>query len=128
MADAEVPEQWKRDPAAPLPAVGDYVLPPVYPDEDARMEALNAYRLMDTTENDSVLNAITAEVARELGVDIALVSLVFEEHQAFQSRQGLDAVCCLVSPCVRVFFKFAHPLFVWLCLWLCLFVYGGGSD
>lgn len=64
--------------------------PPIPPFEAARLDALRELAVLDTA-TDEALDEITAFLARQLDVPIALVSLVDEHRQWFKSRHGLDA-------------------------------------
>jgi diguanylate cyclase (GGDEF)-like protein len=63
---------------------------PIPVDDQARVEALREYGILDTEAEES-FDRITRLVARVLDVPIALVSLVDLERQWFKSRVGLDA-------------------------------------
>lgn len=58
--------------------------------ESARLEALRAYRLLDT-QSEQPFDDIVKEVARLLNMPIALVSLVDDERQWFKAKVGIDA-------------------------------------
>lgn len=68
----------------------DPSLPPVLPNESARLAALRALCVLDTTP-DSELDVITRLAADRFDAAIALVSLVDADRQWFKSRQGLAA-------------------------------------
>ena len=59
-------------------------------DEDLRLEKLRLYEILDTPSEEA-FDRITRIVARTLGVEIALVSLIDADRQWFKSRHGLDA-------------------------------------
>jgi diguanylate cyclase (GGDEF)-like protein len=62
-----------------------------YPkDEEARVAALQKYRVLDTPP-DEAFDRLTRVAALATGVPIALVSLVDRDRQWFKSRFGLDA-------------------------------------
>ncbi|MDJ0975584.1 MAG: ATP-binding protein [Planctomycetota bacterium] len=61
-----------------------------HPSEDARLQALNAYRILDTPPEEAFDN-ITALCAELLDAPIVLISLVDDHRQWFKSRVGLDA-------------------------------------
>ncbi len=58
--------------------------------EDARLEALRGYAVLDTPP-EPAFDALTRLVAHILGVPIALVSLVDADRQWFKARYGLEA-------------------------------------
>jgi len=58
-------------------------------DEEARLEALRAYEILDTS-SDAAFDALTRLAAHVLNTPIALVSLVDERRQWFKSRVGLE--------------------------------------
>ncbi len=58
--------------------------------EARRLEALRAYRILDTPR-EVQFDALTELTAEILEVPIALISLVDEDRQWFKSRHGLDA-------------------------------------
>ena len=66
------------------------LIPPLPPDEVARLTALRATGLLDTDPEER-FDRITRTVARLFGVPIVLVSLVDECRQWFKSRIGLEA-------------------------------------
>lgn len=68
----------------------DPSLPPVLPDEPARLAALRDLGVLDTAP-DRELDVITRLAADRFDAAIALVSLVDAERQWFKSRHGLDA-------------------------------------
>ncbi len=68
----------------------DPSLPPVLPDEPARLAALRDLDVLDTAP-DAELDVITRIAADRFDTAIALVSLVDEGRQWFKSRHGLDA-------------------------------------
>jgi diguanylate cyclase (GGDEF)-like protein len=59
-------------------------------DEDARLAALHALQLLDTTAEDR-FDRVTRVACRTFGVPVALVSLVDGHRQWFKSRVGLGA-------------------------------------
>lgn len=63
---------------------------PIPQNDTARIDALNAYDVLDTPKEMS-FDALTRLAARIFGVPIALVSLVDEDRQWFKSAHGLDA-------------------------------------
>lgn len=65
--------------------------PGIPANEAERLEALEAYRVMDTPPEDA-FDDLTALAAWSLDVPIALVSLVDADRQWFKSRYGLDAL------------------------------------
>jgi two-component system, sensor histidine kinase len=64
--------------------------PPLPSDEDQRLAALYALKILDTAPEER-FDRITRIAQQVFGVSIALVSLVDHERQWFKSRQGLDA-------------------------------------
>jgi hypothetical protein len=64
--------------------------PPLLPDEAARLAALRAYDVLDTTAEAS-FDAITELVGLQLDAPIVLISLIDADRQWFKSRRGLDA-------------------------------------
>ncbi len=68
--------RWER---APMPA-----------DEDKRLRALQALKLLDTPEEER-FDRITRLAAQMFNVPIALISLVDAQRQWFKSRAGLEA-------------------------------------
>jgi PAS domain S-box-containing protein len=68
----------------------DPSLPPVLPDETARLAALHDLGVLDTAA-DSELDVITRLAADRFDTAIALVSLVDVDRQWFKSRHGLEA-------------------------------------
>lgn len=63
---------------------------PKPPQESARLAALHAYQLLDTSP-EAAFDDITQLVARLCDVPIALVSLVDTDRQWFKSRVGLES-------------------------------------
>lgn len=63
--------------------------PTVAPREQARLEALQGYRILDT-EAEQAYDDITLLAAQLCDVPIALISLVDAERQWFKSRVGVD--------------------------------------
>ena len=63
---------------------------PIPENENARLEKLNLYRILDTPPEEA-FDRITRIVAETIGVPIALVSLVDSERQWFKSKYGLEA-------------------------------------
>lgn len=61
---------------------------PLPDDEDLRLQALHALRILDTEEEER-FDRLTREACRRLGAAFALVSLVDADRQWFKSRQGL---------------------------------------
>ena len=59
-------------------------------DETERLAKLRRYRILDTPP-EAAFDRITRIVAKTIGVEIALVSLVDEARQWFKSRYGVDA-------------------------------------
>ena len=68
----------------------DPSLPPVLPDETARLAALHDLGVLDTAA-DPELDVITRLAADRFDTAIALVSLVDADRQWFKSRHGLEA-------------------------------------
>lgn len=68
----------------------DPSLPPVLPDEPARLAALHELGVLDTAA-DPELDVITRLAADRFDTAIALVSLVDVDRQWFKSRHGLEA-------------------------------------
>lgn len=68
----------------------DPSLPPVLPNEPARLSALRDLGVLDTAP-DAELDVITRLAADRFDTAIALVSLVDAERQWFKSRHGLEA-------------------------------------
>jgi GAF domain-containing protein len=64
--------------------------PTAAPREQARLEALQGYRVLDT-DAEQAYDDITLLAAELCDVPIALISLVDAERQWFKSRVGLDA-------------------------------------
>jgi len=64
--------------------------PKLPPDEQHRLQALRALKVLDT-EPTEAFDRITKLAQKSFDVPIALVSLVDEDRQWFKSRQGLDA-------------------------------------
>ncbi|MDY7227100.1 ATP-binding protein [Hyalangium rubrum] len=58
--------------------------------EEARLEALRSYEVLDT-EPEASLDGITRLAAQLCGTPIALISLLDEDRQWFKSRVGLEA-------------------------------------
>ena len=83
-----MPKNTTLDPIAMLQP--DPSLPPVLPDEPARLAALHELGVLDTAA-DRELDVITRLAADRFDTAIALVSLVDVDRQWFKSRHGLDA-------------------------------------
>ncbi|MFW5829648.1 MAG: GAF domain-containing protein, partial [Planctomycetota bacterium] len=66
------------------------ILPPLHPDEQARLELLERCGLLDTP-NDPDYDIITRLAADLTGMPIALVTLVDADRQWFKSRHGITA-------------------------------------
>lgn len=64
---------------------------PLPPDEAARLRALHALLILDTPPEER-FDRVVRFAADELGMPMALVSLVDGERQWFKSRVGLDAL------------------------------------
>ena len=63
--------------------------PHAAPDEAARLEALRAYRVLDTLP-EQALDDLTALAAQICGAPIALISLIDEHRQWFKAKVGLE--------------------------------------
>lgn len=63
---------------------------PVPENEDARLERLRQYQILDTPPGET-FDRVTRLASRLLKTPIALVSLVDEDRQWFKSKAGLDA-------------------------------------
>ena len=63
---------------------------PLEPDEDARLAALDRYKILDTAPEEE-FEDIVQLAAQICGVPISLISLVDEERQWFKAKIGLDA-------------------------------------
>jgi serine/threonine protein kinase len=74
-----------RHKAETQPEVG----PEVGPDEDARMEAVRRYDLLDTPPDDAI-DRITGLAARVLNTPVAIVSVVDTDRIWFKSHHGLE--------------------------------------
>jgi serine/threonine protein kinase len=59
------------------------------PDEEARMEAVHSYRILDTPP-DGAFDRITALAARLFSVPVAIVSIVDHDRIWFKSHHGVD--------------------------------------
>ena len=67
------------------------MLPPTKPEnESARLEALQAYQLLDT-QSEQPFDRIVKKTARLMNMPIALVSLVDDDRQWFKAKVGIDA-------------------------------------
>lgn len=64
--------------------------PPIPSYEDARLQELDAYKIVDTLPEQDY-DDLTALAAQICGTPISLVSLVDDRRQWFKSRHGLDA-------------------------------------
>lgn len=99
-------EQVKQNPAGlgstqvqpphPLPAIStgrlnSYQPAPLPENEEARLEALHRYNVLDTAPEE-VFDDLTRLAAHICGVPVALVSLVDANRQWFKSRQGIDTL------------------------------------
>ncbi len=62
---------------------------PSHPREEERLARLLSYDILDT-ENDVILNQLTALAARITGCPIALISLIDRDRQWLKSHYGLD--------------------------------------
>lgn len=77
-------EAWTSDKILDCP-MGTHIGAPTGPDEDARLEALHAYKILDTEPDDSVFNRYTKLVAERMGTEICLISLVSNDVFPFFS-------------------------------------------
>ncbi|GGO90314.1 GAF domain-containing protein [Stakelama pacifica] len=58
-------------------------------EDTQRLEALRSYGVLDTP-NEAEFDAIVEQAAREIGVPIALISLIDEDRQWFKAKLGLE--------------------------------------
>jgi phosphoribosyl 1,2-cyclic phosphodiesterase len=75
--------------AAVLRRACRWLAAPLSPDEETRLDALNALDLLDTDAEDR-FDRFTEQACERFGVPIALITLVDRDRQWFKSRRGVD--------------------------------------